>query len=67
MQIMQDNFFLLNREIGMALDMLSLLAQKFNFTFVNISPKDRAWGAQGRDLPNSICVHSGISHGSKQN
>jgi hypothetical protein len=33
----------------MALNILSLLAKQFNFTFVNISPKDRAWGAQDDD------------------
>jgi hypothetical protein len=25
------------------------LGKKFNFTFVNVSPEDRAWGAQDKD------------------
>jgi hypothetical protein len=33
----------------MALDILDVLGQKFNFTYVNVAPKDRNWGGLQSD------------------
>jgi hypothetical protein len=34
---------------GLALTILSLMGKKFNFTHVNVSPKDGKWGAANAD------------------